>query len=175
VAEYGVLQALTGDHEGAIATLITVADHGGWESRLGEHRANAQQALAWAYLQIGAAEQAANILDEVERIFREQRDGGWLHLSSDLMLFAQNALLAGNPDLAIERLRTAVDLGWRDYYAIDRDPRWRSIRDDPRLDALMVRVRADVDAQRLRVQQVDADNDFAARLEQMIAAQVQKG
>ena len=99
-------------------------------SRLKDERdTNARHALAWAYLNTGATDRAQSILSVLERGYRERQAQGWLHLSVDLAMFAQNAVLAGDADLAIDRLRQAVEAGWRDYYSVSNDPRWKSLRE----------------------------------------------
>jgi hypothetical protein len=130
-----------------------------------ESDANARHALAWAYLNTGATGRAHRILSEVERGFRERQTQGWLHLSVDLAMFAQNAVLASDEDLAIDRLRQAVDAGWRDYYSVSNDPRWESLRDDVRYKELMASVKADIDAQRARLEQIETTDEPVARLD----------
>jgi len=161
--DYGILQALVGDHRGAVRTLAPQMDID--QPVSDEFDANARQALAWAYLNTGATDRAHRILSEVERGFRERQTQGWLHLSVDLAMFAQNAVLAGDEELAIGRLRQAVDAGWRDYYSVTNDPRWKSLRDDVRYKELMATVKADIDAQRTRLEQIEATDEPVARLD----------
>ena len=161
--DYGILQALVGDHRGAVQTLAPQMDID--QPVSDEFDANARQALAWAYLNTGATDRAHRILSEVERGFRERQTQGWLHLSVDLAMFAQNAVLAGDEELAIGRLRQAVDAGWRDYYSVTNDPRWKSLRDDVRYKELMATVKADIDAQRTRLEQIEATDEPVARLD----------
>jgi hypothetical protein len=80
-------------------------------------------------------------------------------------MFAQNAVLASDEDLAIDRLRQAVDAGWRDYYSVSNDPRWESLRDDVRYKELMASVKADIDAQRARLEQIETTDEPVARLD----------
>jgi hypothetical protein len=110
-------------------------------------------------------DRAHRILREVERRLREAQSEGWLHVSADLALFAQNAVLAGERELAIERLRQAIEAGWRDYYSVHHDPRWQSLSNDPRFKQLMMTVKADIEAQRVQVEQIETENDFVALLE----------
>jgi hypothetical protein len=76
----------------------------------------------------------------------------------------------GNDDLALERLEQAVEAGWRQYYINMHDPRWSTLTDDPRYQALMAEVKADVDRQRAEVERIDAQEDFPALLDQVRAA-----
>ena len=166
--EYGIQQALTGDYGGAIRTLAPYLDVDGPLSGAMEEDANARHALAWAYLNTGATDRAHRILSELDRGYREREAQGWLHLSIDLAMFAQNAALAGEENLAIDRLGQAVKAGWRDYYSVTNDARWQSLSDDPRFQRLMATVKADIDAQRARLDQIEAADDFAARLDDVL-------
>ena len=165
-SNYGVLQALAGDYRGAVRTL---ASHLGVDASWGDSgnpgNINSRHALAWAYLNTDAVDRAHRILREVERRLREAQSEGWLHVSADLALFAQNAVLAGERELAIDRLRQAIEAGWRDYYSVRHDPRWQSLSNDPRFKQLMMTVKADIEAQRVQVEQIETKDDFVALLE----------
>jgi TolB-like protein/DNA-binding winged helix-turn-helix (wHTH) protein/Tfp pilus assembly protein PilF len=162
--DYGILQALAGDYSGAIRTLASplAAD----KHRLGD--VNARHALAWAYLNTGATDRAHSTLSDLDRQYRERHTEGWLHVSADLALFAQNALLAGDRERAIARFAQAVAAGWRDYYSVSNDPRWRPLTDQPRFKELMTIVKADVDAQRAQVERIEAADDFVARHDRVL-------
>ncbi|MGH8496105.1 MAG: winged helix-turn-helix domain-containing protein [Gammaproteobacteria bacterium] len=169
VLRFGTLQTLAGRHEDAVQTLEPVVNLDAPGSNDWFIHANAYQALAWAYRNTGTTDRARRVLQELERRYRELQAEGVLHLSKDLFLFAQNAVLAGDEDRALDRLRQAVDAGWRDYYSVDSDPRWQSVRDDPRFKGLMSAVKADIDAQRARVEIIDAKDNFVARLDEVLA------
>ena len=168
---YGDQQALAGDFGGAIATL---------ESLIGPPRPfaynefhwaekSALHSLAWSYQQTGIAEKGRSMLESLERQLGDIHRRGRLHESSDLYFYARNALLKGDHDLALERLERAVEAGWREYYIHHHDPRWALLTDHPRYQALMAEVKADVDRQRAVVEQIDAEEDFAAKLDQVQA------
>lgn len=70
---------------------------------------------------------------------------------------------------ALERLRAAVDAGWRGYYRAIHDPRWEFVRDDPRFASLKARVKTDVERQREDVERREAEDDFVVRLETAVA------
>jgi len=112
-----------------------------------------RHALAWAYANHGADGAAADLVAEQRDQLDRMLHDGFLHLGDDLMLYAQNALLAGDVNLSIQRLGAAVAAGWRDYYAFQADPRWQPIRQDPRIKKLMARVKADVAGQRTMLEQ----------------------
>jgi len=165
---YGVRLALTGDFERAKRSLAGLFDSDKPPS--GDLiRIDAMQMLAWAYLQTGETERASAILKKIDRYFAYEQAQGFLNISMDLFLFAQNALLAGDRDLAVERFQRAIAAGWRDYYLVKNDPRWQLLDGVPRFDVLMTSVKADVDAERERINQIDAEDDFEARVEEAIA------
>ena len=103
--------------------------------------------------------------------FRQRDSDGRLHRSGDLFEFARNQALLGDSPRALDLLERAERAGWRGYYSARHDPRWDALRGEPRFQALMARVKADLDAQRARVEQIDAEDDFAARLDAALASQ----
>jgi TolB-like protein len=167
---FGELQALAADYDGAVATLapglrrdapiIGATDLDVW----------GHQHLAWAYISLGAPDEARWMLDRIEQEFEDADSAGRLHGSESLYLFAQNALLLGDTDLALDRLERAIEAGWRFYYVSHHDPRWQSLADDPRFLSLMERVKADVDRQRIEVEKIDAEEDFPAKLDEARAS-----
>jgi len=172
---YGELQSLAGDYAAAIATLEHVVDpkqsfqYGDYN----EYVRLALHALAWSYMKQGHTDKADAILASLEQSLLAVQRKGLLHESDDLYFFARNAALTGNRDLALQRLRQAVDAGWREVYINDADPRWEAVADDPRYRALMAEVRADVDRQRAEVERRDAEEDFPALLDRVQASRRQ--
>ncbi|MGD8771740.1 MAG: hypothetical protein PVI25_01650 [Gammaproteobacteria bacterium] len=164
---YGINQALAGDHADAIATLAENLPDRVDRSVLDDfYGADAYQALAWAYVRSGLPEESLPPLAIVEEWFAERSASVVMMKSEDLYAAARNAVLMGNHDLALERLEQAVEAGWRDYYVQRHDPRWGPLQGDPRYRSLMAGVKADVDRQRAEVERIDAEEDFAAWLEQ---------
>ena len=169
---YGDLQALAGDFDSAIRTLEPLVgpprpiNYGefGWVTF------DAVHSLAWSYQATGFPEKGSSILERIDRQLEERQRLGLLHGSRDLYLFARNALLLGDRDLALARLEQAIAAGWRDHYVHIPDPRWAALREDPRYHALMTEVKADVDRQRAEVQRIDAGEDFPALLDAALAA-----
>jgi tetratricopeptide (TPR) repeat protein len=169
---YGETQALAGDHEGAIRTLETVLgpaepisylQFASWEK-------GALHALAWSHLQAGTPERGRQILESLDRELHDLRREGLLHMSDALYFFAQNAMLLGEHDLALDRLEQAIEAGWRDYYIHVPDPRWAPLRANPRYQSLMAKVKADVDRQAAEIARIDAEEDFPALLDRARAA-----
>jgi hypothetical protein len=82
-----------------------------------------------------------------------------------LFLIAQNHAVAGNDSAAIYALEKAIDAGWRDYYWLMNDRlRWSSYHGEPRFDALMERVREDIERQRRQVEEIELTDGFRERL-----------
>jgi hypothetical protein len=130
-------------------------------------QAGALHALAWSYMEEGAAEKGRSVLHSLDRELHDLRRRGVLHRSEDLYFFARNSLLLGEEDLALERLEKAIAAGWRNYYFHLADPRWAALRDDPRHQALLAEVKADLDRQRAEVERIDAEEDFPAKLDRV--------
>jgi hypothetical protein len=167
----GTTQALAGDYGNAVNTLEAQVDAGVSTQDISPALINARHGLAWAWLQTGATEPAMALLELLDQHYRDQRDAGRLHMSGFLFGYAQNTLLLGDTDRALELLEQAVGSGWHGYYAIRHDPRWDAVRDAPQFQAIMARVKADLDMQRAQVEAIDAEDDFEARLDAAIAAQ----
>ena len=172
---YGDLQALAGDFDGAVRTLEPLIgpprpfNYG----EFGWMEFDAVHSLAWSYRETGFPEKGSSILESIDQQLEERQRLGLLHESHDLYLFARNALLMGEPDLALSRLEQAIASGWRDYYVHLPDPRWAELREDPRHQALMTEVKVDVDRQRAEVERIDARENFPALLDQAQAARQQ--
>jgi TolB-like protein/predicted Zn-dependent protease len=162
--QYGELQAQAGDFDGALATLEPWLQQTDINAR-GTTGEMPSHALAWAYRETGRGEEAEKILGAIERHFASYEAQNLLHSSDDLFNYAQNALLLGNHDTAIDRLERAVDAGWREYLIRRHDPRWAPLQNHPRYVSLMQRVMADVERQRAKVERIDAEDDFMKRFE----------
>ena len=159
-AERGTCMALGGVFDGALRELQPIAEDLVLQSEI-----DALHALAWGYLGLGSLENARDILLDLDERMTMEQAQGLLGSSRSLFLFAQNALLLGEPDAALVRLERAVAAGWRDYYAHRLDPRWAEMRGDSRYQAIMEDVRTDVARQRAEVRRLDAENDFRAAVD----------
>ena len=126
---------------------------------------NELQTLAWTLQQTGRREEAAAILDGIGELLETQIDSVAYPLSGGVHGAALNALLQGRTDLALERLERAVELGWREVYLSESDPRWTALKDNERYQAVMAAARADVDRQRAIVERIDAEEDFISLLD----------
>jgi TolB-like protein len=165
---YGINQSLAGDFAGAIETLVEAISRAGSESLDGWlYPVDAHQSLAWAYSHSGMPDKARPLLDAVEQWFVQYRSTVELIDSTILHELARNAVLMDNQALALDRLEQAVASGWRGYYINNHDPRWGALKDDPRYQALMAEVRADVDRQAAEVARIDAKENFPALLKKV--------
>jgi len=169
---YGMNQALSADYAAAIDVLEEALPSARRPEVIGNmYEVDAYQALAWAFSHSGMPELARQRLETVEQWFAQKSDAVEMLTSTDFYEAARNAVLMGDKELAIERLEQAVEAGWRGYYINNHDPRWSSLRNDPRYQALMAEVKADVDRQRAAVEEIDAEENFPALLDQVRAAQ----
>jgi TolB-like protein/tetratricopeptide (TPR) repeat protein len=166
----GETQALASDYDGAVATLAPAVRRDAPSIGASDLDVWGHQHLAWAYIGLGAPEEARWMLDRIEEEFEDADSDGRLHGSESLYLFAQNALLLGDTELALDRLERAIEAGWRYYYVSHHDPRWQALADDPRFLSLMARAKADVDRQRAEVERIDAEEDFPAKLDRARAS-----
>jgi tetratricopeptide (TPR) repeat protein len=167
----GMFLALAGNYEEAVRRLSAAIDihsssHDGPGNR---DLADAILSLAWASLQTGEKDRAQTIIRIMQDKYSSAQKLGRLHLSSDLAGFALTAQLAGNSKLALERMQSAVNAGWRDYYLFRHDPRWASVRDEPGFVELMAFVKENIDRQRTEQEGIDASEDFEAQLASAMA------
>jgi TolB-like protein len=167
-AVIGAIQALTGETERGIRLLEASFD---WDAPKTDDTAiDLMQVLAYAHKQNGNDQRADEIIELVaQALARREQDNGYRSPES-LGLLSQNHAVARNPDAALAALETAIDSGWREYYGIVNDLRWAWLRDNSRFQTLMARVKADIDAQRARIERIDAEQDFGTLLEQRAMA-----
>jgi len=169
--EYGELLALAGDHAGAQEMLAPLENSAVDRETIGlEHRDEmpGRQTLAWSYIAAGQRDKADKLLRELDVMLTDIDSAGQLHRSDHLHVYALNAALMGKTELALERLRRAVEAGWLEYYVTNGDPRWGSLADNPTYQALMAEVKADVDRQRAEIERMEAEEDFAALFEKVL-------
>jgi TolB-like protein/tetratricopeptide (TPR) repeat protein len=160
LAGFGTLLLLAGEFERAIDILEPLL-----AANQAENFDHARHALAWARLERGESTAALALLEPIRDLCGTLETEGLLQLGHDLVHCALNALLAGRRELALERLTRAVDAGWRGYYELRNQPWWQGLRDEPEFQALMERLRIEVEAQRALVEAADATDEFQAKLE----------
>jgi hypothetical protein len=113
-----------------------------------------------AYLQAGREDDAARVLDELLVYQLDTRSGRTRVISPYLIDEAVTYALQGNEAVAAERLRQAVDAGWRDYYGYLADSRFRPLDDLDATAAIIEEVRRDIEAQRERVIALERQKPF---------------
>jgi tetratricopeptide (TPR) repeat protein len=174
---FGMMLSLAGEYERAIPLLERWVDPDGANPRGWEYywsvRSDAH-ALAWAWQQTGQHEKAVRLLGGLDRDLLAEHSEGRLHLSDELFDYARNELLLGRREQALDRFEKAAEAGWRGYYGIRADPRWDALRDEPRFQAVLAKVKADLDAQRGQVEAIEAEHDFRARYDAAMAEQARR-
>ena len=127
------------------------------------------QMLAYGYDKIGDKQRAKELLEIIAIGIDSMQQDGRGRDPGTLVLVATNYAVAGEHDAAVAALDIAVASGYRGYFYILHDARWYDLRDDQRFRNLMAGMKADIDAQRARVEEIDATDDFEVLLEQALA------
>lgn len=168
---WGMMNVLAGNYERGIDVLARIIDA---ENLFASTQAGGSlatdfvHALAYAYRATGQRDLADEALQDAAEYFvelaeRDQHSGG-----GTLALMALNRAMRGDYDGGARTLSDAVDAGWRDYYYVLHDPRWQLLLEREDVQALMERVRADLERQRTLIEaDDDEDNlrDIVAQLE----------
>ena len=123
--------------------------------------------IAFAYQQVGRIADADQLLDdsrdELEQIAAERG----MDYPPYLEVLAANQALRGDNDSAIATLNSAYELGWRNYYWVKHDVAWSKFIQMPEVTELLETIRKDIEAQKQRVLDADAEHDFRAEIERM--------
>ncbi len=127
------------------------------------------QLLAWAYRESGREDRAVELLENLERALAAARDTGTSEYPPSLELLALNKFMLGDTDAAVRLMESAVASGWRKYYDVVNYPVWSDYTELRQLKALLSFVYADIERQRARVLQMDAESDFYEQVERMLA------
>lgn len=160
---YGWYLAMAGAYQKAVEVLRP--EYEGGRVILDDYDIDGRQALAFALIGIGEEDRAQAILQAIEQAAKGPQVGS-RDRNPLVYWLARNAALMGDKDLALERLRMAIDTGWRDYYTEGHDPRWLTVEDDPGFQAMMAEVKADLARQRLEVEKLDAEEDLPALVDE---------
>ena len=104
---------------------------------------------AYAVNRRGDAASAAGLIADAERVARDRIDAGDGAPALRVELAAV-ATLRKDAAAALGWLERAFEAGYRDYGSLQLDPILSALRDQPGFNALMERMRRDVDAQRAR-------------------------
>jgi TolB-like protein/DNA-binding winged helix-turn-helix (wHTH) protein/tetratricopeptide (TPR) repeat protein len=178
-AVYGSLAALAGDDETAIRILEPLFARDVLDFPASRR---ARHALAWTYLRRGERTRAVELLEPIappDQTNQVVNSIGVIDLPSGYLSGtragdALTRLLLDDQEAALDLLEQAVERGWRGYYVLQRDPRWATLHDEPRFQAVLARIKADIDAQRSQVETIDAEDDFIARFDAALSATQQR-
>lgn len=170
-AQYGATLALAGDFELAIEILEPLGNVSQPPRVLpGETDLNIGHALAWAWLNGGQPDRARSLLTAMQEVFRRYDDAGGLEIGWSRLAYARNQLLLGERRRALDLFEQAERAGWRDYYHVERDPRWEVARGDPRYQAVMARVKSSIDRQRAQIEANSGEETFIEHLDSALRA-----
>jgi TolB-like protein/DNA-binding winged helix-turn-helix (wHTH) protein/Flp pilus assembly protein TadD len=169
--QYGATLALAGDFELAIELLEPLGNVSQALRVLpGETDLNVRHALAWAWLNGGQPDRARSLLTAMQEVFRHSDDSGELEIGWGRLAYARNQLLLGERRRALDLFEQAERAGWRDYYHVERDPRWEVARGEPRYQAVMARVKSSIDTQRAHIEANSGEEAFIERLDSALRA-----
>jgi TolB-like protein/Flp pilus assembly protein TadD len=118
--------------------------------------------LAYAYRQLGRIEETDVILQELADVFGLENN-------------ALHQALTGNPEGALQILRTNTGSDWSKYYGpgsyyeIINCPAWAETIKAPEFQAFLREVKEEVDRQRAIVEAADAEHDFRAEIAALLA------
>jgi tetratricopeptide (TPR) repeat protein len=175
-AEYGSLASLYEDHAAAIRVLEPLFQD--LQADVARNRGG-RHALAWSWLATGETDKARSLLEPLakhdrapwlegaDRVSLEPSSG---YISGGLAGRALTLQLIGDEEGALTELEAAVKAGWRGQRVLLSDPRWRSLHGQPRFQALLDTLEAELAPQRARLEALDASEDFAAQLDAALRA-----
>lgn len=82
---------------------------------------------------------------------------------------ALNYIMRGDDRIATALFEKAVQAGWRNYFFVINDPRWGDFFEQLPMRSLITFVNSDLDRQRNMIEEMDAEEDFRAVVEQLDA------
>ncbi len=119
-------------------------------------------ALAYAAQRTGEDEYADILLSRSLAMLEDMpRLGMWGYGNWDAELYA----VMGDKEMALAKLREAVDAGWRAFqylgpWHLANDPLLESLREEPEFQAIVAEIKADLARQRARVDAAAASGDW---------------
>ncbi|NIV17599.1 MAG: tetratricopeptide repeat protein [Woeseiaceae bacterium] len=126
------------------------------------------QALAWCHQKVGNTQRSHELLAYLDKGIRASQERGFGRDPFSLSIQAQNYLLMGELERALDTLEIAIASGFRYHQVLLYDERWARVADDQRYQELLARMKADIDVQRQRVEEIDATDRFIERLDAML-------
>jgi TolB-like protein/tetratricopeptide (TPR) repeat protein len=137
---------------------------------LGEENFENVHWLAYAYQRAGMEEQAESTLTWASR-WREFWDSIEAFHDNPHALINNALHFASVGDLprAASALRKAVDAGWREYRLEKNNPVWRGVWNTEEFAPIVADILGDLERQRLEVEATEAERDFRAEFEALVA------
>ncbi len=115
--------------------------------------------LALISSKTGEQQRAGRLLEgSLQYIQRIPRFGGEGHRIADVQIYA----LQGDKQKALSALQRAIDEGWRDswWYLLKHDPTLESLHDEPKFQAMVAEIEADMAAQLARVREMERNGEL---------------
>jgi hypothetical protein len=150
--------------------LVRMPETWGPEEFFGEQNFVNVHWLAYAYEQAGMDEKARSTLAWAARRREFMDSVEPFHDNPKLLI--QHALhfaAVGELPRAATALRKAVDMGWRAYHLEKNNPVWRGAWQSQEFAPIVADILADLERQRREVEVAEADHDFGAEFEALIA------
>jgi TolB-like protein len=127
-----------------------------WRMEYGQVRLPARPAehvtaltfYAWVCREMGDAQRAEALAGQARVVAAEARKQGVTGYPPLTVALARLEAFGGHNRAALEALHTAVDQGWRDFYAEVRLPMWGELARDPEYRTMLDGVKADLNAMR---------------------------
>jgi TolB-like protein len=161
-----------GDYVGGIALLETMVD---LSAPLEVGNLDSEEFLRahWLILAYRAVDQPAKaeaVLAYTERMLELLKVRVfWVEHPLSLMMPVLGHVVAEDLGSAATSLRVAVDGGWRDYYLEVNSPVWRGAWHSKEFAPMVADMLADLERQRAEVEATEAEHDFRAEFESLIA------
>ena len=115
--------------------------------------------LALILSKAGEQERADRLLESsLQYIKRIPRLGQWGYGIADVQIYA----LQSDKQKALSALQRAIDEGWRTYwwYYLKYDPTLESLHDDPKFQAMVAEIEADMAEQLARVREMERNGEL---------------
>jgi TolB-like protein/Flp pilus assembly protein TadD len=122
--------------------------------------------LAHAYRQVDRADDAATILLALTDDPTTSPE-----LADEFLLeyAALHHALSGNTPEALHIFEKELETGWGVYFEILNEPAWKETINAPEFQEFLAEMKEEVDRQRTIVEAADAEHDFRAEVEQLLA------
>lgn len=111
------------------------------------------QSLGYSLIATGRVREGNAMIERTLELLDKRRVQGYEGLPELTVVEARAYAMQGRKALAVTTLRRAVAQGWRSFRAVETsDPRWSSVSEEPDFEALLARVRDEVDQMRARTE-----------------------